>query len=286
MQVLVDSFADRNALARLVHSVPPDTEAVPEAFLHLLDKLPGDHLASMVDLLEIERSARSRRTIRRLIARELPERSAYVIQRLQGAYGVVAKDLLRAITIGSPDDAQTLALELSDSNDMDILFECCHVVEMTGYNTTTRAVAFKLLRSQEEMVRIRTIEGVGAQGDKRMFPALARHAKERSGGRLSIDEAKVIGGVMGQLDQGTALETFKEWCLPKGFLSRVRGRDTALTWAAVSGLHHVDVDDADEVLKGIAQLHEENQDLHTFAAQTRVRRRQRITEGLRRDYGV
>lgn len=281
VQVLVDSFADRNALARLVHSVPPDAVAVPEAFLRLLDQLPGDHLSTLVDLLETERAARSRRTIRELISRELPDRAPYVIQRLQTSYGGVAADLFRAVTAGSPDDAQKLALELSNSGDMDILFECCHVVELTGYNATTRAVAFKLLHSHEEMVRIRTIQGVGHQGDPRMFPALVRHAKERSGGRLSNDEAKVIGGVMGRLAPESALSAFKEWCLPKGLLSRVRGADPALNWAAVTGLPLVDNDDADDLLKQIANLNREDEPLYNQAIQARVRRRQRITEEKR-----
>jgi hypothetical protein len=286
VQILVNSFADRNALARLVHSVPPDAESVPESFLKLLDQLPGDHLATIVDLLEIERSARSRQTIRQLIARELPERAPYIIQRLRSAYGVVAADLFRAVTVGSPEDAQKLALELSDSSDMDILFECCHVVELTGYNATTRAVAFKLLHSHEEMVRIRTIQGVGSQGDRRMFPALARHAKERSGGRLRIDEAKVIGEVMAGLDQNASLAAFKDWCLPKGFLGRVRGRDTALSWAAVIGLQKVDSDEADDVLKQIASLNREDEELYNQAVQSRVRRRQRINEASAADSGA
>ncbi len=281
VQVLIDSFADRNALARLVHSVPPDAADVPESFLRLLDQLPGDHLSTLVDLLEVERGARSRRTIRQLIARELPARAPYVIQRLQGAYGGVAADLFRTITLGSPDDAQKLALDLSNSGDMDILFECCHVVELTGYNATTRAVAFKLLHSHEEMVRIRTIQGVGHQGDRRMFPALARHAKERSGGRLGLDEARVIGGVMARLDGDAALASFKDWCLPQGLLSRVRGTDTALNWAAVTGLPLVDADEADAVLKQIAHLNREDEELYNQAVQARVRRRQRIAEAQR-----
>jgi len=286
VQVLIDSFADRNALARLVHSVPPDADTVPESFLRLLDQLPGDHLSTLIDLLETERAARSRRTIRQLIARELPARSAYVIQRLQTSYGSVAADLFRAVTAGSPDDAQKLALELSNSGDMDILFECCHVVELTGYNATTRAVAFKLLHSHEEMVRIRTIQGVGHQGDRRMFPALVRHAKERSGGRLGDDEAKVIGGVMARLDPEAALAAFKDWCLPKGLLSRVRGADHALNWAAVTGLPLVDNDDADGVLKQIAHLNREDEALYNGAVQGRVRRRQRIAEDQKSKAGA
>ena len=278
VQVLVDSFADRNALARLVHSVPPNAAEVPESFLQLLDQLPGDHLSTLVDLLETERAARSRRTIRQLIARELPAHAPYIIQRLQGAYGSVAADLFRALTRGSPDDAQKLALDMADSGDMDILFECCQVVELTGYNATTRAVAFKLLHSHEEMIRIRTIQGVGHQGDRRMFPALARHAKERSGGRLRTEEAVIIGRVMAELDPNSALESFKDWCLPKGLLGRVRGSDTALTWAAVTGLPLIDSDEADDVLKQVAHLNREHEELHSQAVQARVRRRQRLAE--------
>ena len=201
------------------------------------------------------------------------------------SYGGVAADQLRAVTTGSPDDAQKLALDFADSNDMDILFECCHVVELTGYNATTRAVAFKLLHSHEEMVRIRTIEGIGAQGDRRMFAALARHAKERSGGRLSTDEARVIGQVMAELDSDQAMAAFLDWTYAKGFLSRVRGVDRALSWAAITGLQHIDQDQADGLLRSIASANKEDEEVYEYAVQARVRRRQRVQRALDRDYG-
>ena len=114
-----------------------------------------------------------------------------------------------------------------------------------------------------------------------MFPALARHAKERSGGRLGLDEARVIGGVMARLDGDAALASFKDWCLPQGLLSRVRGTDTALNWAAVTGPPLVDADEADAVLKQIAHLNREDEELYNQAVQARVRRRQRIAEAQR-----
>ncbi len=271
-QALVQSFANAHALARLIRSVPSSVSEPPEEFYDLLDKLPGDHLTTLMDLLESERGASSRRITRQLIEHFIPGREGWVTKRLIGLHGAVAADLLRCLANVNEEAAWDAVMEFVAGEDVDTQLECLHVLARAGTNARARAYLFRLMSAKEVQVRIRSIGILANQGDADVFPMFLKHL---TGTRApGLEEATAVGVAMAQVDTDESLETFRTWIKPKGFFKRLKPLRKCQDQAAISGLSLLDDDLADELLKTLASR--VDGDSHRLCVQARMKRHRRI----------
>ncbi len=271
-RALVKSFANAHAMARLIRSVPSSVNEPPEEFYDLLEKLPGDHLTTLMDLLESERGASSRRITRQLIEHFIPGREGWVTKRLISLHGAVAADLLRCLANVNEEAAWDAVMEFVTGEDVDTQLECLHVLSRAGANARARAYLFRLMGAKEVQVRIRSIGILASQGDAEIFPMLVKHL---TGARTpGLEESTAVGVAMAQVGPEESLETFGAWIKPKGFLKRLKPTRKSQDHAAISGLSLLDDDHADELLKLLAAR--VDGDSHRLCVQARMKRHRRV----------
>jgi hypothetical protein len=271
-QALVQSFANAHALARLIRSVPSSVTEPPEEFYDLLDKLPGDHLTTLMDLLESERGASSRRITRQLIEHFIPGREGWVTKRLISLHGAVAADLLRCLANVDEEAAWDAVMEFVAGDDVDTQLECLHVLSRAGATARSRAYLFRLMGAKEVQVRIRSIGILASQGDSEIFPVLVKHLT--SARVPALEEATAVGIAMAQVSGEESLETFGAWIKPKGFFKKLKPTRKCQDQAAISGLSLLDEDLADELLKALAAR--VDGDSHRLCVQARMKRHRRV----------
>jgi hypothetical protein len=271
-QALVQSFANAHALARLIRSVPSSVSEPPEEFFDLLEKLPGDHLTTLMDLLESERGVSSRRITRQLIEHFIPGREGWVTKRLIGLHGAIAADLLRCLANIDEEAAWNAVMEFVAGDDVDTQLECLHVLSRAGGSSRARAYLFRLMSAKGVQVRIRAIGILADQGDAEVFPMLVKHL---TGARVpGLEEATAVGIAMALVGAEESLETFTTWIKPKGFFKKLKPLRKCQDQAAISGLSLLDDDFADELLKLLAARVDGA--THRLCVQARMKRHRRI----------
>jgi hypothetical protein len=271
-QDLVKSFANAHALARLIRSVPSSVSEPPEEFYDLLDKLPGDHLTTLMDLLESERGTSSRRITRQLIEHFIPGREGWVTKRLIGLHGAIAADLLRCLANVDEEAAWDAVMEFVAGDDVDTQLECLHVLSRAGANARGRAYLFRLMGAKEVQVRIRSVGILANQGDAEVFPMLTKHL---TGTRApGFEEATAVGVAMAQVAADESMEAFGTWIKPKGFFKKLKPMRKCQIHAAISGLSLLDDEQADEFLKLLAAR--VDGESHRLCVQARMKRHRRI----------
>ena len=274
VQRLVKSFANEQALGRLIRSVPSSAVTPPEEFFDLLDKLPGDHLSTLMNLLEQERASGSRRITRQLIEHFMPGREGWVIKRLVQMRGSVAADLLRALASVNAEAAWEVVMEFAANDDVDTQFECLHVLEKAGHAPTVRTHLFRLLHAKEEQIRIRTLQLLIDRADAQDHPQLLNYLNSSGSRRLSQEESMKVGSGLVATNPAASLEMFRDWIRPKGFLRKLRPTRKSQDWAAIGGLEFLEEEEADELLKILANR--VDGETHKHCMQARVRRHRRI----------
>jgi hypothetical protein len=274
VQGLVESFANEQALGRLIRSVPSSSVTPPEEFYELLDKLPGDHLTTLMNLLEQERGSGSRRITRQLIEHFLPGREDWVAQRLLQMTGSVAADLLRALASVNAEAAWEVVMEFAASDDVDTQFECLHVLEKAGHAPSVRTHLFRLLQAKEEAIRIRTLHLLIERADAQDYEQLLNHLNSASGRKMSLKESMTVGNCMAVTNPPASLELFQDWIRPKGFLKKLRPTRKNQDWVAIGGLEFLEDEVADELLKVLSKRVDD--ETHQQCMKARVRRHRRI----------
>ena len=269
---MLSSFANSNALGRLIRSVPSSRHDPPEEFYELLDSLPGDHLQTLLDILLEDRSAHSRRITRQMIERYGHGRVDLIKETLMEARGAVAADLIRALAHLSSKDALLATQLLMGREEIEVMLECMHLLERYPDASESRPVILAFMRSPEENIRIRAIELLGTRRDRRDFPPLQRQALSRTL-TMSKSEALAIGRAMAKVDPVASMSLYEEWIRPKGLLKKMRPVQKGQDIAAIGGLEHIDFDEAEELLKILSKRAGGETYAMCMTALTRRRRR-------------
>lgn len=273
VQAMLEAFANFEALSRLIRSVPKTIFEPPPEFYELLDSLPGDHLETLLKILLQDRTAHSRRITRQMIERFGHGRVEQIRATLMQAQGAVAADLMRALSIVSPQDALAVTHVMMDRQEVEVLMECMHLLERYPDTDEIRPVLLGLVRAKEENIRIRALALVGKRAQAEDFTFLQSHILTRSMG-MTTAEATAVGLAMSKVDPVAALALFEDWLRPKGLLKRMRPVQRSQDVAAIGGLEQLDFEEADELLKVLAKR--AGGAIYELCMNARSRRRRRM----------
>ena len=268
------AFAERDVLRRLLVVVAPLALTPPAELTELLDLVPADHLAALIDLLAEDFDEAARRIMRQLVERYAPERPDYLLSRLRDAPPRVACDLLRACARALPERALDAALELADHPDADVVHEALRRFDKAPPNPRVSRTLAQLLASPHEDVRLRALDLLSRRSEHAAFSAVAEHAERRAAAGVSQREAELIGRTLARLSPDTALSLFDEWLRPKGLLGRwvEASGGRMLEWMLVSGLGVLPAPEAERMLHGLAE--KGGAEVRQHALATLARRRQ------------
>lgn len=273
---MLGSFANVDALSRLIRSVPSTQTTPPDEFYQLLDGLPGDHLEALLAILLEDRSTHTRRITRQMIERYGKGNVDRIRATLDQAQGAVAADLVRTLARVSAEDALRALPNLIEREEVEVLLECMQIIERFPDSPEIRTAMHRLVGVKEESIRIRAIELVGRRGDRRDYPVLMRHVMAKSLS-LSDKEALSIGRAMSQVDPDSTMELFEDWLRPQGLLKKMRPVQKGQDVTAIGGLEYLDFDTADELLKILAKR--AGGEVYDMCMSARMRRRRRMREG-------
>lgn len=232
------SLADHDALRRIVSSMQRDTEQAPIELLELLVRVPGEHLESLVRILQSERGKAARSVARGLIEGYVEQRYDYVRQQVLDAEPRVAADLLGAVGAADAEKALELAAHVVVHDEPDIQREVLDIIGRSDPAQVETKILLQLLASPDEQVRMQVIARIGQRGDRRAFRKLIRHL-DGGEGTLSWTEAEAVGRAMLAIHPSRVARDLPAWIRPDGWLTRLRSRvqkPTLRHWAAVVAL--------------------------------------------------
>jgi len=270
---ILRAFAEHSVLRRLILAVAPLALSPPAELAELLDLVPADHLATLIDLLAEDFDEAARRIMRQLVERYAPERPDYLLSRLRDAQPRVACDLLRACARALPERALDAALELAGRTEAEVVHEALRRFEKAPSNPRVSRTLAQLLTSAHEDVRLRALDLLSRRSERAAFSAVAEHAERRAGAGVSKREAELIGRTLARLSPDTALSLFDEWLRPKGLLGRwvEASGGRMLEWMLISGLGALPAAEAETMLRGFAEKADE--ELRQYALATLAKRR-------------
>jgi hypothetical protein len=248
-------LADRDALQRIIGSVSRTATAPPPELIGLLETVPGDHVASLVAILENERDATRRLVARELLERFVGDRVDYVRDRLATAEPRIAADLLDAVGRVDLGEGLRLAGIVALSPDRPVQNVIAEMLSRAdGSEIDTRELT-RLLRSPSVELRMRVIELLEARGDRRAFRKLITHL-DRDADRIGRVEAQAVGRTMASIHPSRVLRDVTEWVRPRGMFARLRtrvDRATPRVWAGVAALATIDDVVAEECIMWLAR---------------------------------
>jgi hypothetical protein len=252
---ILRAFSERSVLRRLIIAVAPLALSPPPELTELLDLVPADHLATLVDLLAEDFDDAARRIMRQLIERYAAERPDYLLSRLRDASPRVACDLLRACARALPEHALDAALELAGHSEAEVVHEALRRFDKAPSNPRVSRTLAQLLNNPHEDVRLRALDLLSRRSEHAAFSAVVEHAERRAAVGVSEREAELIGRTLARLSPDTALSLFQEWLRPKGLLGRwvEAGSRRMLEWMLVSGLGALPAAEAETLLRSYAE---------------------------------
>ncbi len=246
------SFGDARAVGRLLHSVPRDATAAPPDMVELLDSLPGNHLRTVLAVLETERGEASRRVARSLIERYVPQNGGWIVEQLGSLDAAIAVELLRALVAADPARALDGVQAVAARPELELQLEALHVLDATPLGPVSTRLLLAYAAGANEEVRIRALDQLGRRGVRVAFGPVAERVKREAALRLGNREAEAAGEALARMDPGRALDLFREWLKPRGFFSGILPGQTTLQWVGVSGLVHIPGDEAESLIKHVA----------------------------------
>lgn len=276
---LVASFVDERALARLLHTVPRDATVAPPEMIDLLDRVPGNHLRSIMTVLETERGEASRRVARSLIERYVPRSGAWIVEQLGAMDANLALELLRALAAADPRRGLEGAQAVANRPELELQFEVLHVIDGQPLNPSSIQILQGYLAASTEEVRVRALEQLGRRAVKSSFPVVLDRVKREAPLRMGQREAEAAGEALARMDIGRALDAFREWIRPRGFFTGILPGQSTLQWVAVSGLVFVPAEEAEALIKHVADRAGTELARHCTASMVRRRRLQRGAGG-------
>ncbi len=273
----LEGFVTAQALHRLLHTVSRDALDAPPELYALLDALPGDHLRSLVEVLGTEQGEASRRITRRLLERYVAKRGDDVLAMLGGAPTALACELLRVLRYTDMDRARRAAMELIERNDLEIQLELLHSLEPMPMSPETGQMLLRLAAAENEEVRHRALGQLGVRKWTGAFAPLVARLKKEAPMRLQDHEAEVLGETLAGVSPEEALVQFREWCKPKGFFGGVLPGIGRLQRAAVAGLVVLRGEEAESLIRAVAER--AGSELQAYCTQAMVKRRRMARGG-------
>ncbi|MBN2372098.1 MAG: hypothetical protein JXO72_16585 [Vicinamibacteria bacterium] len=272
---IVASFADKRALAKIMHSTPKTTMAPPPELIELLDLLPQQRIERLIDVLGEERSEASRRLTRQLLERYAPEQPDYVIARMREAEAGVACDLLRALARALPEKALDAAIHLADHPDLAVAHEAMLRFEKAPHDARISRVLARLAASPHQEARWRALELIGARKEHGAFGPIVKLAEERQFDVTSMEEAARVGRTLATLSSRGSTALFRQWLRPKGLVGRLveTAAHRFLEWSAISGLEQLPGEEPEELIRQAAEKMHGDMRAHCLGALVRRRHR-------------
>lgn len=251
---LFRSFADSAALTRIVRSFSRGVDDAPAELTALLERLPGDHLSSLMRLYLMEaQNTGHRRVLRGLIGHFAATRPGPLVQAIAAAPSELARDLLQLCFAIAPDAAPAAAL--CRVGDADPATRAV-VLQILGGATSSPEVTEALAQLFEESsgdLRLQVIAVIVARDERVLFDALAERL-ERSGlAGVPDPEAEQIGLALARLAPAQAAAVFARWLAPRGFLGRFipMPGQRSQWWAAVAGFPLIPSPEAEGLIRGV-----------------------------------
>ncbi|MDP2307612.1 MAG: hypothetical protein Q8P18_16435 [Pseudomonadota bacterium] len=251
--VLLASFGDERAIARILRSVPRDATTAPTELVELLDRLPGNHLKMVIAVLETERGEASRRVARSLIERFVPRHGTWILEQLGTAEPSIAVELLRALAAADPQLALQGVQAVISRPDIELQLEVLHILENAAVSPVVTRVLVGLTAMPTEEVRVRALDLLGRRAIRAAFGPIAERVKREAPLRLGNREAEAAGEALARCDWPRALELFRTWLKPRGIFSSVLAGHTTLQWVGVSGMVYIPGDEAEALVRQVSE---------------------------------
>ncbi|MCP4920567.1 MAG: hypothetical protein GY913_27020 [Proteobacteria bacterium] len=270
---ILEGFADPTALRRILRSIAHTHTRPPDELLHVLDQVEGDHLDSMIRLIEVEQGPVQRRIARQLIERFIPGNEDRVIEELLNASDAnVQQDLLRACAHAIPGRALDVGEALASSGHADVLRELLYFLQHIPSSAEASSTLQVLLDCPVEEVRLASIRELG-QRPHTNVRMLIDHLTVRT--NVPHREASEIGIAIARLNPTLGRLRFREWIRPAGFFKRLTATsgDLTLQFAGAAGLELIDGEEDDELLHWLASR--AGSELAERCQKSLARRRQR-----------
>jgi hypothetical protein len=272
---LVTSFADKRALAKIMHSTPKTAKTPPEELIDLLDMLPQQRLGNLIDVLEEERNEASRRLTRQLIERYAREQPEYVIARMRESEAGVACDLLRAMSRALPDRALDMAIELGGHPDLTVVNEVLLRFQNAPRDPRVSRALVRMTLSPHQEARWRALGFIADRKEHGAFGPIVKHAEEHRFNTSSMEEAACVGRTLATLSMNGSIAVFRQWLRPKGLVGRLveTTGHRFLEWSAISGLEHIPKEEAEALIRQVAERARGQLRTHCMGALVRRRHR-------------
>jgi hypothetical protein len=264
-------FVSTHALERFLHSVSRDASEAPPELHALLGALPGDHLSSLLEVLGRQTGEASRRVTRRLIERYVAERGDEIVKFVETANPGLACELLRVLRYSDLDRAMAATRLLIEVADVEVQLELLRTLEVLPMSTEVARLLLRLATTDNEEVRIRALGLLAARQASAAYPQLLARLKSTAAARLTDNECERLGETLVAIAPDESLAQFREWCKPKGFFGSVTPGLGRLQRAAVAGLVHLRGEEAEALVRAVAE--QAGSDLSTYCTQAMIRRR-------------
>lgn len=267
---LLMSFADERALARLVHGVSSELREAPADLVTLLELVPGDHFAAFLGVLESESGETSRRVIRSLIERYVPQEGEAIVAHVASASTPVACELLRALRYASLPRAVEAVRLSSGRGDLEFEMSALRVLGVADLTPVVGGLLGTYVGSQHAEVRARALELVGKRQAHMAFGVVLERVKRVGLRGLGAAEAERYGIALAGSDPVRALGVFRDWVKPKGFFATLA--PPMLCWVAVSGLAELPGDEVEGLIKHASEKGSADLQRHCTACMVKHRR--------------
>ncbi len=268
---LLATFADERAIGKILHSVPRDAETAPAELVALLDLLPADHLAHLVDLLGRERSEASRRCTRALIERYAPKRPEELLRRLGTEEPAIVRDLLRVLSRAVPERAVEAALRLTSHSDEGVALEAVKILARAPASPAVGRTLVHVLESPSVELRLRAAEALASRREHAAFTPFVRSVERRAHHSLTTREAEAYGQALARLAPDAALALFRTWTRRLGLVARLvpKPHERILRWVAVSGLGVLPGPEPEELISSVSAHSDEELRRHCMSVLAR-----------------
>jgi hypothetical protein len=212
---MLESCGNRQAVRRLLRSVPRESRKLDPALVDVLDRACPDPLLAVADCLAEERGDAVRAVARQLLERYGADRLDLLVKRFEGSSGELASDLLRAIAGIGGEEATAFVARQASHQDPAVVDEALWHLEHMPYSGPVGRGFFDAFRLTDAPRRARVLGMIARSSDPRFLDLLASHVEEH-GERLSPGEAAQIGQVLGTLGGKAATERWSAWLRPTG----------------------------------------------------------------------
>ncbi len=247
-------LADQNALRKVLASISRSATEAPDELMELMELVPGDHLASLVNILQVERGAAPRRVARHLIERFVTQRLDYLRTHLEDAEARVAGDILAAVGAASPQLGLQLAALVAGRPESEIQRRVLEVSRTADPAEADTASLIALLLSPEQDVRLLACAMLGQRRDRRSYRRLAEQLERDE--PPSFEEAAAIGEALAAVNPRRALEELYPQLKPPGWWARFvmrNARPDLHQWAGISAMGEIQSPEAEDALLWLAK---------------------------------